>query len=215
MNKLKWMPAILMGVGAALTVGIDGQREMALADDLADMVSGSLAGYTFSDIELSEAEKTAAGFTDYVLRDYNGSEESGLLGYSLYLGYYASQSQGSSIHSPKNCLPGSGWEALASTVIPVTVAGSPINVNRYVVQNGASQALVLYWYQGRGRIEANEYRVKWNLLADAALRSRTEETLVRIVVPLPLETETPGDVEALATRVAEQIIPELNSALPG
>ena len=27
---------------------------------------------------------------------------------SLYVGYYASQGQGDTIHSPQNCLPGAG-----------------------------------------------------------------------------------------------------------
>jgi hypothetical protein len=53
------------------------------------------------------------------------------------------------------------------------------------LKNGATQALVLYWYQGRGRIVASEYAVKWNLLRDAALKGHTEEALVRIVDYIP------------------------------
>ena len=68
-----------------------------------------------------------------------------------------------------------------------------VRVNQYLLQRGEDQALVLYWYQGRGRVEANEYRVKWDLLRDAALHRRSDEALVRIIVPIE------AGVEELAT----------------
>ena len=54
----------------------------------------------------------------------------------------------------------------------------------------------MYWYEGRGRVEANEYAVKWDLLRDAALRRRTKETLVRVVVRV---ADADGDTAAFAT----------------
>ena len=101
------------------------------------------------------------------------------------MGYYDYQVQGKTIHSPRNCLPGAGWEVLQGGTTPVDVAGGRrYQVNRFLLANGRAKALVYYWYQGRGRVEANEYRVKWNLLRDAAISGRTEESLVRIVLPL-------------------------------
>ena len=44
--------------------------------------------------------------SDYLLRDFqtpNGQAA------NFYVGYYASQREGASYHSPLNCLPGSGW----------------------------------------------------------------------------------------------------------
>ena len=56
--------------------------------------------------------------------------------------------------------------------------------------------------QGRGRVAANEYRVKWDLLRDAALRSRSEEALVRLVLPLsPEQPESSADDDARASVV--------------
>jgi EpsI family protein len=70
-------------------------------------------------------------------------------------------------------------------------------VNRYVLKNGAARAVVYYWYQGRGRVVASEYAVKWNLLRDAALAGHTEEALVRVVVPVKLPTAgTNGQLDA-------------------
>ncbi len=89
-----------------------------------------------------------------------------------------------------------------------------MKVNRYLLQNGDQRALVLYWYQGRGRVQASEYMVKWDLLRDAALRHRSDEALVRIVVPL-VGTGVEEDSFALARSVAEELVPALNKALPG
>jgi hypothetical protein len=69
---------------------------------------------------------------------------------------------------------------------------------------------VLYWYQGRGRGASNEYRVKWDLLRDAALRRRSDEALVRVVVPV----RSGEDAAALAVRVAETLAPAVAEALP-
>ena len=86
-----------------------------------------------------------------------------------------------------------------------------MSVNRYLLQNEDVRALVLYWYQGRGRVQANEYLVKWDLLRDAVLRQRSDEALVRIVVPLSGSEE---DSFRLARSVAETLVPALDQALP-
>jgi EpsI family protein len=151
--------------------------------------------------------------SSYVMRVYQGPQEAaGDLGLaSLYVGYYESQTRGKTIHSPKNCLPGSGWEALTSRAVPIAVAGGSLVVNRYLLQRGEDRALVLYWYQGRGRVEANEYRVKWDLLRDAALHRRSDEALVRIIVPL---TGSEEEAFELAVRMAGEILPRVDDALP-
>jgi EpsI family protein len=133
--------------------------------------------------------------------------------FSIYVGYYDHQTQGKTIHSPKNCLPGSGWEALAQTERQVSTPSGSETVNRYLLQNGTQRALVYYWYQGRGRVAANEYRVKWELLRDAAISGRSEEALVRIVVRLR-PTMNEQQAEQLATRVAGELIPSVFAVLP-
>jgi hypothetical protein len=82
--------------------------------------------------------------------------------------------------------------------------------------------MVYYWYQGRGRIEANEYKVKWDLLRDAALHGRTEEALVRVVVPVAQPADRTPQAEAavlaeadrLAVTAAEQMIPAVDRVMP-
>jgi EpsI family protein len=95
----------------------------------------------------------------------------------------------------------------------ISAGGSVVPVNRYELANGERRALVYYWYQGRGRVAANEYRVKLDLLRDATFRGRTEEALVRVVVPLSAEV-TDSAAEAMARQVTAELIPEIGAVLP-
>jgi len=208
----RWVPAGILVVGATLaTVGVTAQRSLPLRMALAEAVPASLEGLRSRDVELSPAEAKAAGVTTYLARDYVAANDTGAAVFTLYVGYYAQQQQGQTIHSPKNCLPGAGWEPLTSQPQTVTTAAGAVTVNRYLIQNGQRRALVLYWYQGRGRVAWNEYRVKWNLLRDAAIRRRSDEALVRIVVPIVASEAT---ALTTATAAAAAIVPALARALP-
>lgn len=214
MKLRMWTPAALLTMGAIMTVGVDPQRALPLRMPLDAAIPLELDGHHGTDIEISEEERRVAGMTSYVMRLYSADAESTDLltaNFSVYVGYYDQQMQGRTIHSPKNCLPGSGWDALVSQPASVETAGGVVQVNRYLLQRNQEKALVLYWYQGRGRIEANEYAVKWDLLRDAALRRRSDEALVRVLVPVVGSEE---EALRLATQVAQQIIPAVDAALP-
>ncbi len=121
------------------------------------------------------------GVDDYLLRAY--ATPGAQVG--LYVGYYRSQRQGDTIHSPMNCLPGAGWVPLQAgrTTIAAGTSGV-VEVNRYVIQKGEDRQVALYWYQGRGRTVASEYWSKTFLVWDAALRHRTDGALVRVLSPV-------------------------------
>jgi hypothetical protein len=73
---------------------------------------------------------------------------------------------------------------------------------------------VYYWYQGRGRITASEYRVKVDLLRDAVMSRRTDEALVRLVLPLDAD-ESLASADALAAGVVSGLVDALAPHLPG
>lgn len=211
--KLKimaWLPAILLSAGAAASAGAGAQRSTPLRARLADVTPLEMQGLRGVDQTVSEQERRVAGMDEYLLRSYAGADSTSA-GFSIYVGYYQHQARGHTIHSPKNCLPGAGWEALTSATAAVPIAGASVQVTKYLLQRNDERAVVLYWYQGRGRVENNEYVVKWDLLRDAALRRRSDEALVRVVVPIAT-----GENEALAvaTAVASQLIPAVDEALP-
>ena len=205
-----WAPALLLAFGVVITLGIDTQRSLPLRAPLGEAVPASLASFQASDVPISAEEQRVAGMSEYLMRAYR-PEGLAATAFTLYVGYYESQTQGKTIHSPKNCLPGAGWEALTSSRAAVQTPEGPVMVNRYLLKREGEQALVLYWYQGRGRVEASEYRVKWDLLRDSALRGRSDEALVRVIVPVRGSEE---DAFRLAAQVAGRVVPAVDRALP-
>ena len=212
---MAWTPALILGLGAVVTVGVDGQRDMTLREPLDATIPMHIAGQQARDVEVSKAERRVAGMSSYVMRVYSRDAQEVdqiAAAFSVYVGYYTSQTRGRTIHSPKNCLPGSGWEALTSRQVPLQTSSGRVLVNRYTLQRGQEKAVVLYWYQGRGRVESNEYKVKWNLLRDAAIKRRSDEALVRVVVPARTSED---EAFRVATQVAQTLVPAVTRALPG
>jgi EpsI family protein len=120
----------------------------------------------------------------YLNRSYRTNDGSAPVG--LYIAYYAEQRPGVSIHSPLHCLPGTGWEPLEVTTIPVPVAAGAVapQLRRMVVSRDSERALVLYWYAVHGRMIAGEVASKLWLLHDSLRLRRSDAALVRIVVPV-------------------------------
>lgn len=202
-----WAPFVVLALGWGLLLRSGEQEVMTLRAPL-ETLPMDVEGHRGVPLRISEAEQRVAGMSDYVMRAFVKDSVSA---FTLYVGYYRAQIQGSSIHSPKNCLPGAGWEPVSSGTVDVETSAGNWTLNRYVIARGGSRAVVYYWYQGRGRISANEYAVKWELLRDKAVHRRSEEALVRIVVQM---TGTEGEADALATAAARQIIPEVFRVLP-
>jgi EpsI family protein len=204
-------PAIVLLVGCALLFqGSRAQESVPLAGPL-DQILAHVDGYRIEDQRVSDEERKVAGMSDYVARIYYRDTT---IAFTTYVGYYDRQTQGKSIHSPKNCLPGAGWEVLDASTAPIRSSTGPHVVNRYLLKNGVSQAVVYYWYQGRGRVVANEYTVKLNLLRDAAFEGHTEEALVRVVVPLAPSDSAQVNADALGMRMAAQLMDAVDMVLP-
>jgi EpsI family protein len=139
---------------------------------------------------------------DLLTRVYTNSQLR--VGANLYIAYFRSQRTGQAPHSPKNCLPGSGWVPSESGTVQIAIEGepNPIEVNRYIVERGEEKSLVLYWYQTPYRVIASEYAAKIYLVADAIRYNRTDTALVRVVVPVLNGDEQRAD-EAAAQFVRE------------
>ena len=103
---------------------------------------------------------------------------------TLFVAYFETQRTGKAPHSPKNCLPGSGWSPSQSGIINIPVRGEakPIQVNEYVVSRGDNQSVVLYWYQSHNRVVASEYSAKVYTVLDSVRYNRSDTSLVRVVV---------------------------------
>lgn len=116
---------------------------------------------------------------DYMLRTY---ERNGLT-VGLFIAYYRSQKSGDTMHSPKNCLPGAGWEPVGNEVVQIPAATGTFTANHMLIAKDQAQQEVLYWYQANSRIFASEYRGKVYLAYDALRKRRTDGAIVRITGP--------------------------------
>jgi EpsI family protein len=104
---------------------------------------------------------------------------------SLFIAFFKTQRYGQAPHSPKNCLPGSGWQPMEDRRVALEVPGrAPLLVNEYIVRHGDQQSVVLYWYQSHGRVIAREMEAKFWLVADAIRYHRSDTALVRVMVPV-------------------------------
>lgn len=146
--------------------------------------------------------------TAYVLRAYK-SDRGQLC--SLFAAFFSQQQEGQMIHSPRNCLPGGGWKIMSRHEVPVTNGGQTWMVNHLVIGNELERLSVLYWYQGRGRVEPNEYWDRLRLISDGFSHQRSDGALVRLTTIFE-----PRDPELLASqvRLAGELIPALERLLP-
>lgn len=157
------------------------------------------------DYRFGEATESVLRTTDYTARRYEAPD--GRL-VDIYVGYYSSQRTGATYHSPQNCLPGAGWVMKDPETIGIpNPGGGSFIANRYIIENGPDKQVMIYWYQGRGRQEASEYRDKINTVWDSVLRRRTDGAMVRVMTGV-------GEDEAGALRAAVDISAKVAAHLP-
>jgi EpsI family protein len=142
--------------------------------------------------------------SDYILRDFRRPDGQAA---NFYVGYYASQREGASYHSPLNCLPGSGWTLTNPDSVTISLPdGRTFAANKYVIQNGDYKSLMIYWYQGRGRAIASEYWGKVYTVIDSVRLRRSDGAMVRVTVPI-------GDSETAALDSAKDLSARAAAAL--
>ncbi len=150
---------------------------------------------------------------DTLVRWYKAPDQSVA---SLFIAYFKTQRNGQSPHSPKNCLPGSGWQPSESGRIDVPVNNETIHINRYLVARGENESLVLYWYQSQGRVIADEFAAKFFLISDSIRKHRSDTALVRVIVGVAPNSGAAGRAKAEETAVSfvKSMYPPLRDFLP-
>src|SRR5215472_7006325 len=79
-----------------------------------------LGEWAGTDLPIDADTLQVLGPGDFLLRTYTSGDQQTI---NLFIAYFASERTGDTIHSPKNCLPGSGWAPLESRHISVSVPG--------------------------------------------------------------------------------------------
>jgi EpsI family protein len=161
------------------------------------------------DLRFDDETEKVLRADDYLSRNFVSNGHTA----SFYVGYYATQRNGATYHSPLNCLPGSGWvmsDPARITITP-TGGGAPFEANRFVIANGRDRALMIYWYQGRGRAVASEYWGKIYTVLDSVRRRRSDGAMVRVMVPVGNSQE---EAQNTAVEMASQAAAELPAFVP-
>lgn len=204
-----WIVVLVLLGGTVCLHAMSHGEAIAPRQPLANLpeVNGSWRG---TEVPLDADTLRVLGLTDYANRRYFKPDE---IEVDLYIGYYSSQRTGDTIHSPKNCLPGAGWDPIRAgyTTIPLT-DGEKIKVNEYVIAQGLDKQLVFYWYQGRDRVIASEYWGKFWMIHDAITRNRTDGALVRLITPIGPDGE--DRAHARLEKFAQILFPSLGKFIP-
>jgi EpsI family protein len=187
-----WIAALLLSLTIAASKLTDRRVVANLAAPL-ESIPSVIDGWSLLKTEtLDSRTLQVLAPTNYVSRLYtrNGRQ----LG--LFIAYYAVQRAGESMHSPKNCLPGSGWEIWRQESASVPVEGRPTRINKYSIQRTGERSLVYYWYQSKERVIASEALGKIMLVRDALLDGHTGGLLARVTVPDTSPDSADGEVFA-------------------
>jgi EpsI family protein len=171
-----------------------------------------IGDWTGTDIDIDQETLDVLGHGDFLHRLYGDAEKTSDI--DLFIAYFASQRAGDTVHSPKNCLPGSGWSAIDSRPVSLSFPGhAPFPATRYVVALGDSRQVVLYWYWAHDRGLASEYWAKYYLVADSLKMNRSDGSLVRLSTSLD-PGETADSAEQRLLPFVRDLGPLLESYIP-
>lgn len=203
MKGLRYIAVVALMVGAVVMLIIHGNADVIPPSTPLTRFPQNIDGWTSHDVPIDQASLDVLGAGDFLSRIY--TRPGPLTPVGLFIAYFPSQRTGSTIHSPKHCLPGAGWYFESSKHINLTDdSGKVHRVGEYVVANGDQKQFVIYWYQAHGRSVASEYMAKIYLVADAMRTNRTDGSLIRVTSPVdPLQgTAAAQDrVEAFTKRL--------------
>lgn len=171
-----------------------------------------VAGWSGTNLPMDQDTLDVLGDGDFLSRLYTRQNQAVPIG--LFIGYFPTQRTGSTIHSPKHCLPGAGWTFQSSQYVNLKdAAGKSHRVGEYIIGNGDVKQFVIYWYQAHGRSVANEYMAKIYLVADAMRMNRTDGGLVRVITQIG-STEDPASARDRAEAFTAQLVPMLAPYIP-
>lgn len=143
--------------------------------------------------------------TDYLARRYVSSDG---VGVDMYLSFFDGGPDSGRIHSPKNCLPGSGWSELSSEPIVMELGGEKVNLVRAVYAHGETRELIYYWFAMQGKTMTDEFSLKLAEITGSMFHQRRDQSFIRISV------QTGSDIEK-AQQEVESFLRDFYSLIRG
>lgn len=210
-NLRFWLVALLLAA-TALLLHTRGHADQNPPSEPLSRLPATIAGWTGSDEQIDQETRDVLGAGDFLSRFYTRDKQSAPV--DLFIGYFPTQRTGQTIHSPKNCLPGSGWVFVSSNYADLIDAGGKSHrVGEYIISNGDTRQFVIYWYEAHGRSVASEYLAKIYMVADAMRMNRTDGALVRVITPVA-SREDAAAAKVRAEEFAMRLAPLLPRFIP-
>ena len=97
----------------------------------------------------------------------------------LFVAYFAEQQVNSQIHSPRNCLPGAGWNVASLEQETLDLGGRPQPASRLRMRRQQVQQDVVYWFRTQGGTVSGEYALKWDLVKNSLAGRPTNAAFIR------------------------------------
>jgi EpsI family protein len=189
-NAIAFIAAILiLIIGGSFSVVLRHPPERTTADVRLDSIPVVKDGWVAREIRMNPDIERLLDVDRYVYREY--MDDSGFSVW-LFIGYFSSQRFGSGVHSPRHCLPGSGWEIVSRVNAPLP-GDSALRVNKMDIMRGDSRQVMYYWFLTRAGHLNNEYSLKFDLVRSAVLRRPTDAAFIRISVPVDGYDKTDGE----------------------
>lgn len=145
---------------------------------------------------------------EYISREYRKGNER----ISLYIGYYRSQKEGAQIHSPKHCLPGSGWFKLSEKERSMVIDGAgEIKFIEAIYQKGMEKELFIYWYKMKEAYITDDYILKLYMVYNSLRYRRNDAAFIRLSTHVDKNFE---DSESSMVAAMKDFLPLLKNYLP-
>jgi EpsI family protein len=212
-NKFSRVLTLVLLLQAAMLYGVASRAELVPSlRPLADFPRGLAGWNAVGEFPIEPEIQEVLRADDTLNRIYQRASDHAEA--NLFLAFFKTQREGQSPHSPKNCLPGNGWQPVETGVISIELPGrrNAITANRYVASHGGQKAVIIYWYQSHSRIIADEYAAKFWLIVDSIRYHRSDTALVRVVVPI--EEGKADGATSVAVAFVKAVFPELAGLLP-
>ena len=202
--------AMLFAAGVFIHFGTSNVLRVPERADL-DQLPAEFANWSSDVQEVDKATLEVLGADDYIITNMTSPDEEH---FNLYIAYLTMQRHGHSWHSPKQCIPGGGWQITRHDVVPTTTAdGKQYYYNRLIIENRGAQQLLYYWYDQRGRKIANEFVMKTLLILDAVSIRRTDGAMIRIMTPIE-RGEAVESADARLLGYMRELEPKLPAYIP-
>ncbi|UCF79169.1 MAG: EpsI family protein [Candidatus Eiseniibacteriota bacterium] len=138
----------------------------------------TLAGWQGEEASLRDFEEALLKPDSHLYLRYATGQELGPV--YVFLGYFRDQRIGVQIHSPINCLPGSGWNLVRAEEYEPPRLG--FRVRRLVAERSGEYREVYYWFVTASGTTSSEYRLKLAQLKSGLLLRSKDALFVRISV---------------------------------